>query len=84
MELARRASCGHMSTTPTIPTAVTRLKGVFLEIPGTRLSVDDASRLTGLERETCVAGLAALEDARFLARVRHGLFVRRTSDSPWA
>lgn len=71
-----------MSTPTTIPNAVSRLKGMFLEIPGTRLSVDEASRLTGLERDTCVAVLAALEDARFLARVRHGLFIRRTSDAP--
>jgi hypothetical protein len=39
--------------------AVERLKGVFLEIPGTRLSVGDASRLAGLDDLLCQEGRAA-------------------------
>jgi hypothetical protein len=68
-------------TTFTIPDAVDRIKGLFLDVPGTQLSVEDASRLTGLEPDTCLVILTALEDANFLARVRRGLYVRRT-DSP--
>ena len=41
-----------MSTTARIPDAIARLKGVFLEIPGTQLSMIDASRLSGLDRQT--------------------------------
>jgi hypothetical protein len=67
-----------------IADAVERLRGVFLEVPGTRLSVSDASRLSGLERTTCGAVLSALEDAHFLMRTRNGLFTRRTNDSPLA
>jgi hypothetical protein len=81
LRLARRGE-GSRPMPLTITDAVARLKGVFLDVPGTRLSVDDASRLTGLERETCLLVLTALEDAHYLARVRHGLFVRRSSDSP--
>jgi DNA-binding IclR family transcriptional regulator len=73
-----------METTPRITDAVERLKIVFAEVPGTQLSLADASRLAGLERTTCRVLLEALADARFLARGRNGLFVRRTSDSPMA
>lgn len=65
-----------------ITEAVARLKTVFLEIPGTQLSVADASRLAGLDRSTCQVLLEALEDVRFLTRSRHGLFVCRSTDSP--
>ncbi|MGH9140376.1 MAG: hypothetical protein ACRD2I_04440 [Vicinamibacterales bacterium] len=61
---------------------VARLKGMFLDVPGTQLSLADASRLSGLERPTCRIVLEVLEETRFLARGRNGLFVRRTSDSP--
>jgi DNA-binding IclR family transcriptional regulator len=58
--------------------AVHRLKGMFLEDPGTRLSLEDASRLTGVERSTCSAILDALQDAHFLSRGHDGLFSRRS------
>ncbi len=69
--------------TPRVEEAVQKLKGVFLEIPGTQLSLVDASRLSGLERNTCRMILEALEDVRFLRRAPNGLFVRRdTTPSP--
>ena len=71
-----------MHPTPRVTEGLDRLKNVFLEIPGTQLSLADASRLSGLERDTCRVILEALEEARFLARGRNGLFVRRTPDSP--
>ena len=61
--------------------AVQRLKGVFLEIPGTRLSVSDASRLSGLDRPTCNIVLMALEDAHFLKRGHDGLYQRGAANS---
>jgi DNA-binding IclR family transcriptional regulator len=73
-----------METKPRISEAVERLKVVFAEVPGTQLSLADASRLAGLERATCREVLEALTDARFLARGRNGMYVRRTSDSPMA
>ena len=71
-----------MHPTPRLTEALDRLKSVFLEIPGTQLSLADASRLSGLERDTCRIILETLEDTRFLARGRNGLFVRRSLDSP--
>jgi DNA-binding IclR family transcriptional regulator len=61
--------------------AILRLKGVFLEIPGTRLSVADASRLSGLDGPTCNIVLMALEDARFLKRGHDGLYQCGAADS---
>jgi DNA-binding GntR family transcriptional regulator len=71
-----------MEATLRISEAVERLNVVFAEVPGTQLSLVDASRLAGLERAVCREVLDALTDSRFLARGRNGLFVRRTSDSP--
>jgi len=69
-----------MHATPRVVDAVQRLKGIFLEMPGTRLSMADATRLSGLERPVCRIVLEALEDARFLKRNHEGVFMRRTSD----
>jgi len=68
--------------TPRVEEAVQKLKGVFLEVPSTQLSLVDASRLSGLERNTCRMILEALEDVRFLRRAPNGLFVRRESQWP--
>ena len=70
-----------MDPGPRIADGVERLRGVFLEIPGTRLTLADASRLSGLDRSVCQHVLMALEDARFLKRGRDGLYLRRTTDS---
>ena len=69
---------------PTVSDAVQRLKTVFLEIPGTQLTPEQASTLAGLEVATCRIILEALEDAHFLTRARGELFVRRASDNPFA
>lgn len=66
---------------PRVVDAVQRLKGVFLEAPTTQMSLVDASRLSGLERNTTRLILEALEDARFLRRCSNGLFMRRSIDT---
>jgi DNA-binding IclR family transcriptional regulator len=68
--------------TPRVADAVQKLKGVFLEAPSTQMSLIDASRLSGLERNTTRLILEALEDARFLRRASNGLFMRRSFDWP--
>jgi len=67
--------------TPRVADAVQRLKGVFLEVPTMQMSLIDAARLSGLERNTTRLILEALEDARFLRRAPNGLFMRRTIDT---
>jgi hypothetical protein len=70
-----------MHATPRVVDAVQRLRGIFLEMPGTQLSMADATRLSGLERPVCRVVLEALEDAHFLKRGRDGIFMRRTPDA---
>jgi DNA-binding IclR family transcriptional regulator len=63
-----------------ITEAVERLKGVFLEQPGTPVPPEDAARLAGLEQTTCDILLEALEDTRFLTRDADGRFVHANPD----
>jgi DNA-binding IclR family transcriptional regulator len=65
-----------MEAVPRVTEAVQRLKGVFLEVPGTRLTLADATRLSGLDRPTCHQILMALEDARLVKRGRDGIYER--------
>ncbi|MBI4266123.1 MAG: hypothetical protein HY657_17245 [Acidobacteria bacterium] len=71
-----------MEAAPLITDAVQRLKSVFLEMPGTRLTLAEASRLSGLDRTTCQHVLAALEDVQFLKCGRDGISQQRSTDSP--
>jgi hypothetical protein len=65
-----------MESTTRVSQAIERLKGMFMDVPGTRLSIGEASRLSGFDETTCSAIFKALEDARFLKRQRDGLFMR--------
>lgn len=60
--------------------ALQRLKGVFLELPGTQLTIVEASRLTGVDQDLCRVILGALEDARFVRCGQNGVFVHRGSE----
>jgi hypothetical protein len=57
--------------------ALSRLKGRYLELPSTALSIEQARRLTGLDEPTCLALLLALEEGRFLRRSAAGQFLLR-------
>jgi hypothetical protein len=59
-----------------------RIQGEFVEMPGLRLTVAQAQRLWGLEREICNTLLGALVDAKFLTRTRDGAFVRIEGAGP--
>jgi DNA-binding IclR family transcriptional regulator len=45
---------------------VRRVRGMFLEVPGTRLSVIQAARLAGIEPSVCRRILEALAERHFL------------------
>jgi hypothetical protein len=64
-----------MTATPRVDAAVQRLKGVFLETPGTELTLNDACRLTGLDYAICRHILEAFEDLHFLHRRSDGVFI---------
>ncbi len=53
-----------------------RLRGEYLEMPGLRLTVAQAQRLCGIERDTCQAVLDALVDAKFLCVKPNGMYAR--------
>ena len=65
-----------------------RVQSEFLEMPGLRLTEQQARRLWGLAPLDCYAVLSALVDAGFLFRTRDGSFMRieqsdpMTADSP--
>jgi hypothetical protein len=65
-----------------IQDVVRRVRGEFLEMPGLRLTAEQARRLWRLDETACEAVLGALVDARFLARTRDGAFVRDDHNSP--
>jgi hypothetical protein len=65
-----------LETNRGIQEVVRRVRGEFLEMPGLRLTPEQARRLWRLDELACDAVLGALVDARFLARTRDGAFVR--------
>lgn len=59
-----------------------RIQGEYLEMPGLRLSADQARRLWGLEREACASLLATLVDSKFLRQTRDGAYMRSDAALP--
>jgi hypothetical protein len=62
----------------TVPAAVRRMRGMFLEMPGTQLSIADGSRLVGLPPALCSQVLDTLVEAGFLKRTPHGAYTVNT------
>ena len=60
---------------------VRRIRGEFMEMPGLRLTVEQARRLWRLDNTVCDAVLSALVDAHFLAITADGKFVRQEGRS---
>jgi hypothetical protein len=58
-----------------------RVRGEFLEMPGLRLTPEQARRLWRLDQSACDAVLGALVRSRFLAKTRDGAFVRDDGNS---
>jgi hypothetical protein len=65
-----------------IQDVVRRIQGEYLEMPGLRLTPDQARRLWRLDASSCDAVLGALVKSRFLARTRDGAFIRNDGNSP--
>ena len=57
------------------PQLLARIRGEFREMPGLRLTLQQARRLLNLDLLTCSAALEVLEAAGFLATTRDGAFV---------
>ena len=55
---------------------ISRIRGEFHEMPGMRLTFDQAVRLWALDRQTCECMLERLVAAGFLLRDHRGLYSR--------
>jgi hypothetical protein len=55
---------------------VTRIRGEYLEMPGLRLTLEQAQRLCGVERILCKTVLDALVEAKFLCVRPDGTYAR--------
>jgi predicted transcriptional regulator of viral defense system len=53
-----------------------RLRGVFIEVPGTHVTSDQAARLAGIDPDRCAALLNALVDVGFLRQLSDGRYRR--------
>jgi hypothetical protein len=60
-------------------TLLWRVRGEYREMPGMRLTVDQAMRLWMLDRGTCVKVLDSLVTAHFLERDLNGRYARAHS-----
>ena len=68
-----------MEATIRVVTALEKLKGPFLETPATRLSLADATQISGVDPDVCRLLLSALVDVRFLRSGPDGLYSRNPS-----
>ncbi len=55
-----------------------RIRAEYLEMPGLRLTLEQAQRLCGVEATLCRAVLEALVDAKFLCVKPNGTYARMT------
>lgn len=62
-----------------IEEALRRIRGEYVEMPGLRLTIDQAQRLWGFDHVRCEALLGILIERRFLRRCRDGSYVRAGS-----
>ena len=60
---------------------LTRVRAEFLEMPGLRLTREQAQRLWGVERAPCQRVLDTLIDTKFLCVTSSGAYARLTDGS---
>jgi hypothetical protein len=72
----RAPSSDPLADIPFVAETLARIKGMFLEMPGTEWTVAEGARLAGLESSVCHALFDALEQIGFLSRRTNGGTVR--------
>ena len=55
---------------------IRRISGEYLEMPGLRLTAEQAQRLWGLDEQSCVEILSELVSTSFLTRTADGRYAR--------
>lgn len=73
-------TCGSLSTID--DRILQRIRGEFLEMPGLRLTCQQAQRLWGLDQQTCLALFEFLVETNFLCRLGDGRYAR-FADGPF-
>ena len=53
-----------------------RVQAEYTEMPGLSVTLPQAQRLLGIDRQTCVVVIRTLVDRRFLRRTPQGTYVR--------
>lgn len=61
--------------------ALAKVRRLFVETPGVKLTTADTARVAALDRQVCRVLLRTLTEAGLLERRLGGVFVRRSSDS---
>ena len=69
-------------TTRGVHEVESRVRGEYLEMPGLRLTSEQARQLWRLDEPACDAVLGALVDSGFLARTRDGPYVKDAGPTP--
>jgi len=64
--------------------ALDRIRGEFLEMPGLRLTIEQAHRLCGVDQKLCAAVLDELVQEQFLILKSDGRYARVTDGAPRA
>jgi hypothetical protein len=59
---------------------IRRISGEYLEMPGLRLTTEQAQRLWGLDQQSCCDILAELVATSFLIRTADGRYARPSED----
>jgi hypothetical protein len=62
--------------TPAIRDLLLRIEGEYREMPGLSLTVSQAQRLWGLDKNTCALALTTLVERRVLKQTTVGTFLR--------
>lgn len=57
--------------------ALARVKDLFVDTPGVKLTTADAAQIAGLDRQVCRVSLRTLTNTGFLEQHVRGMFVRR-------
>jgi hypothetical protein len=84
--MQRTAAEVHESCSVTVYGTITednllrRIRGEFREMPGMRLTLEQAGRLWDLDRATCAGVLGKLISARFLEIDGHGRYRKALRD----
>ena len=59
-----------------------QVRGEYLEMPGMSLTVDQATKMWGINRDICATLLDSLVDTGFLRRGQHGKYLLCASTKP--